>query len=229
MIFARTLPGRRGIAAWWLAIVASAAIVATAAIARAADVTLGEEHQMNFPAHQSFLLTEDALRGDGVLFDTNPDNLGLVSLWNNINIPVGIIASLAGNLPRYRYEVQVVPEGSSRSKIVVNVRGQNVTEAQLEEFKASHKLHLFAQIDQLARAYPPAAETPTAGGVNFALLPNEDLKGLAQRVTGNADNWQIIAHDNGLKSPTDVAPFQTIWVRNGLVKQGKGAASAPGQ
>ena len=117
---------------------------------------------MNFPAHQSFRLTEDALRGDGVLFDTNPDELGLVSLWNNINIPVGIIASLAGNLPRYRYEVQVVPEGSSRSKIVVNVRGQNVTEAQLEEYKASHKLHLFAQVDKLARDYPPPAETPAA-------------------------------------------------------------------
>ncbi len=185
---------------------------------------------MDFPVHQAFLLTEDALRGDGILFETAPNNQSLVTLWSDINLPVGIISSLVGNLPRYRYEVQVVPEGSSRSKIVVNVRGQNVAEAQLEEYKASRKLHLFDQIDQLARAYPPQAETPTAGGINFALLPNEDLKGLALRATGNADNWQIIARDNGLKSPTDVAPFQTIWVRNGLVKQGGAstAGSSPG-
>lgn len=227
MIFARMPSGRRRIAAWLLAIVAGVGLAATAASARTADVTLGEEHQMDFPDNQAFMLTEDALRGDGILFDPTPDNLGLVTLWSDINLPVGIISSLVGNLPRYRYEVQVVPEGSSRSKIVVNVRGQNVTEAQLEEYKASRKLHLFAQIDQLARDYPPPSETPTAGGVNFALLPNEDLKGLARRVTGNADNWQIIARDNGLKSPTDVAPFQTIWVRNGLVKQG-GASTAAG-
>lgn len=180
---------------------------------------------MDFSDQQTFLLTEDALRGDGILFDTTPNNQSIVTLWSDINLPVGIIASLAGNLPRYRYEVQIVPEGSSRSKIVVNVRGQNVTEAQLEEYKASIKLHLFDQIDQLARAYPPQEDTPTAGGINFALLPHEDLKGLALRATGNADNWQIIARDNGLKSPTDVVPFQTIWVRNGLAKQVSGSTT----
>ncbi len=233
MIFARQHSGLRRLAARWLAIaiVAGAGIAATAAVAPADEVTLGEEHQMDFPDHQAFLLAEDALRGDGILFETAPSGQSLTTLWSDINLPVGIISSLAGNLPRYRYEVQVVPEGSSRSKIVVNVRGQNVTEAQLEEYKASRKLNLFAQIDQLARAYPPEAETPTAGGVNFALLPNEDLKGLALRATGSADNWQIIARDNGLKSPTDVAPFQTIWVRNGLVKQGGAstAGSSPGR
>jgi hypothetical protein len=227
MISARTLPGLRQLAMWWLAIAiaAGAGAAATPACALADDVTLGEEHPMDFSEHQAFLLTQDALRGDGVLFETSPSNRGLVTLWNDINQPVGIISSLVGNLPRYRYEVQVVPEGSTRSKILVNVHGQNVTEAQLEEYKASRKLKLFIQIDQLASAYPPPAETPTAGGVNFALLPNEDLKALAMRATGNADNRQAIARDNGLKSPTDVAPFQTIWVRNGLVKEG-GASTA---
>jgi hypothetical protein len=233
MLYARTLPRWRGLVAWWLAIAIAAGtgLAATAALARANEVALGEEHQMSFPAHQAFLLTEDALRGDGVLFETAPDNLGLTTLWSDINMPVGIISSLAGNLPRYRYEVQVVPEGSSRSKIVVNVRGQNVTEAQLDEYRASRKLRLFDQIDKLAKAYPPQPETPTAGGINFALLPNEDLKGLALRATGNADNWQIIARDNGLKSPTDVAPFQTIWVRNGLAKKpaASTAGSSPGR
>lgn len=205
------------------------AMLALAGGARASEVTLGEEHQVNFPDHQAFLLTEDALRGDGVLFEVAPSNLGLTTLWSDINKPVGIISSLAGNLPRYRYEVQVVSEGSSRSKIVVNVRGQNVTEAELEGYKASIKLNLFSQIDQLAQTYPPPSERPTAGGVNFALLPSEDLKGLSQRVTGSADNWQVIARDNGLKSPTDVAPFQTIWVRNGLVKQAGAAAPAANQ
>jgi hypothetical protein len=57
-------------------------------------------------------------------------------------------------------------------------------------------------------------------------MPHEDLKGLAQRVTGSADNWQLIAKDNGLRSPTDVAPFQSIWVRNSLLNQGNTGAAA---
>ncbi len=225
MGLARRLPTSLTIVAGWLAvaIIAAAVIGTTALHAAASEVTLGEEHEVNYNDHQAFLLTEDALRGDGVLFETAPSGNGLTTLWTDItNKPVGLISSLVGNLPRYRYEVQVVPNGSSRSKIIVNVRGENVTEAELEEYKASRKLNLFNQIDQLAQSYPPEPETPTAGGVNFALLPNEDLKGLAQRATGNADNWQIIARDNGLRSPTDVAPFQTIWVRNSLVKQGSG-------
>ncbi len=33
-----------------------------------ADSALGEEHQVNFPVHDTYLLTQDALRGDGILF-----------------------------------------------------------------------------------------------------------------------------------------------------------------
>jgi hypothetical protein len=46
------------------------------------------------------------------------------------------------------------------------------------------------------------------------------LKALATRATGSAENWQIIAKDNGLSSPTDVTAFQNIWVRNNLLKRG---------
>ena len=46
-----------------------------------------------------------------------------------------------------------------------------------------------------------------------------DLKGLAKRVTGNEENWRQIAKDNSLNSPTDVAPFQSIWVANNLLKK----------
>src|ERR1700674_188884 len=33
------------------------------------EAALGEEHEMNFPASDVSLLTQDALRGDGVLFE----------------------------------------------------------------------------------------------------------------------------------------------------------------
>ena len=56
------------------------------------------------------------------------------------------------------------------------------------------------------------------GGVNYALLPNETLEGLAKRVTGNAGNWREIAKDNGIASPSDIAAFQTVWVRSDLIK-----------
>jgi hypothetical protein len=54
--------------------------------------------------------------------------------------------------------------------------------------------------------------------VNYTLLPGEDIEGLAKRVTGNANNWQTIAQDNGLKSPTDTAGLKAVWVRNTLLK-----------
>ncbi len=223
MIFANAF-GSKLISAIWIAIAISlCATIATAAYAD--EVTLGEEHTVDYPAHQAYLLTQDALRGDGVLFEATPTE-GLVTLWNNINENVGLFSSLMGNLPRYRYEIQVVSLGSSRCKVIVDVRGENLTEAQLQAYTASKKLDLFNQIDQLARAYPPAAQTPAAGGVNFALLPHENLQGLAQRVTGSADNWRIIAQDNGVRSPTEVAPFQSIWVRNNLLKQGHTGAAA---
>ncbi|MGH7907069.1 MAG: hypothetical protein ACREP6_10610, partial [Candidatus Binataceae bacterium] len=110
------------------------------------------------------------------------------------------------------------------SRIIVDLRGDFVTPDELRKYQASTRLNLFKQIDQLAANSAPPAETPTAGGVKFVLLPNEDLRGFARRVTGNAQNWEIIAKDNGIRSPAGVTPFQTIWVRNTLLKHAPGAA-----
>jgi hypothetical protein len=59
--------------------------------------------------------------------------------------------------------------------------------------------------------------------VNFAILPGEDLAKLSQRVTGNPDNWPQIAKDNGLKSVTDTAGVQSVWVENQLLPVSKQA------
>ena len=87
-------------------------------------------------------------------------------------------------------------------------------------------MNLFAKIDALAAKFPPSGGTPKEGGVNYALLPNEDLKGLAKRATGNEDNWRQIAQDNGLKSPTDGANLPSIWVRNSLLSESQKGSGA---
>lgn len=183
-----------------------------------AEAALGEEHEMNYSAHDAFLLTQDALRGAGVLFEVQQPENSLVTLWQKADNPPGILPSLVGMQPRYRYEVQAVPEGSGKSKIVVNVRVEDVPDSDLNRYKASTRLDLFHKIDQIAALTPPPSSLPHTGGVNFALLPKEDLMGLAKRVTGSADNWRQIAKDNGISSPNDVTPFQTIWVRSSLLK-----------
>src|SRR5207244_1973879 len=99
------------------------------------------------------------------------------------------------------YEIQAIPETSHRSKIIVNVRTEGIPDDQLARYKASSRFALFQEIDELAAKFPPKSKLPNSGGVNFTLLPNEDLKTLARRVTGRADNWRQIAEDNGLKSP----------------------------
>jgi len=183
-----------------------------------ADSALGEEHDVNFPAHDTYLLTQDALRGDGILYEVGPDN-SLMTLWRNADTKVGFMQNMMGVQPRYRYEIQVTPEGSQKSKVVVNVHTEGIPDNQIADYKASKRFALFGEIDELAAKYPPPSSTPASGGVNFTLLPNEDLKGLAKRVTGSEDNWQQIAKDNSLKSPTDVTPFQSIWVAGTLLKK----------
>jgi len=85
-----------------------------------ADAALGEEHEVNFPAHDTYLLTQDALRGDGILYEVGPDN-SLETLWRKPEPKAGLMGTLAGVRPRYRSETQVPPEGGKRTKALFNV------------------------------------------------------------------------------------------------------------
>ena len=184
----------------------------------AADTALGEEHVVDYPVGDALELTKDALRGDGILFEVQPDN-SIVTIWRpaDISTPTRWLPLMIGQTPRYRYEIQAVPETSHRSKIIINVRTEGIPDEKLASYKASNRFALFKEIDELASRFPPKSGLPTSGGVNFTLLPNEDLKALSRRVTGNPENWHQIAEDNGLKSETDVTPFENIWVRSSLL------------
>jgi hypothetical protein len=184
----------------------------------AADTELGEEHQVPYEQSVALGYVEDALRGDGILFELQPDN-SIITLWRNADVNAPTSWFIIGAQSRYRYEIQVVPEGSHKSKIIVNVRTEGIPDEALSSYKASNRFALFAEIDELASKSPPPANAPASGGVNFTVLPNENLKVLAARATGDAQNWQVIAKDNGLTSPTDVTPFQNVWVRNSLLKR----------
>jgi len=183
------------------------------------EAALGEEHELNYPAQDAFTLTQDALRGAGILFEVRPQ-YALVTLWQNADNAPGFLPALAGVQPRYRYEIQVAPEGNSKSKVIVNVHAEDVPDEDLPRYKASARLDLFRKIDQVAALTPPPSNLPRSGGVNFALLPDEDLQGLAKRATGKADNWRQIAKDNGISSPADLTPLQTIWVSDNLLSGG---------
>ena len=170
--------------------------------AGAAGTAEGEQHDVPYTANDAFLLTQDVLRGEGILFEVKTDT-SLVTLWKDADVGPGVLGSLVGKHPEYRYEIEVVPQSANSSRIVVNVRTEDIAEADIPKYEAGPRLNLFGKIDELAAKFPPSGGTPKEGGVNYALLPNEDLKGLAKRATGNEDNWRQIAQDNGLKSPTD--------------------------
>jgi len=188
-----------------------------AAAGGGSDYAIGEEHEVDLPAQDAFVMAQDVLRGEGVLFDAKPDEK-IETYWRDADHPASMVGSVFGVHPKYRYEIEVVPEGERRSKIIVNVRAEDIPTDQIENYKATRKLDFFNQFDKVAATFPPAPKTPGAGGVNYALLPGEDLLGLAKRVTGNADNWHQIAKDNGLKSATDTAGVQSIWVAQQLIK-----------
>ena len=194
------------------------------------DAAMGEQHDVDYNAHDAFVLVQDALRGQGMLFEVKPDNK-LVTLWRDADTQAGILGSVVGMHPRYHYEITVVPQGERRSRIIVNVRTEDIPDEDLARYKATTRLDLFNKVDQLAKATPPSGGTPSEGGVNYAVLPNEDLKAVAKRATGNENNWKQIADDNGLKSPNDLNGVSSVWVRNTLLNQPKAgvprAASAP--
>ena len=188
------------------------------------DSALGEEHDVAFPDDQAYVMTQDVLRGQGVLFDREPEHK-IITLWRPADKPEGVFSNLVGNVAQYRYEIEVVADGSRRSKIIANVRTENIPSDQIEDYKASRKLNLFSDFDQLASKLPPPSLTPGSGGVNYALLPGEDLAALSKRVTGTPDNWPQIAKDNGLKSVGDTTGVQSVWVANSLILKTKGSPS----
>jgi hypothetical protein len=201
----------------------SAGIAANQSQGGGTEAALGEELKMDFPAHDAFVLAQDTLHGEGVLFAVKPQE-SLVTIWQTADNPPGFFASLVGVQPRYRYEIQAVPDGPTNSRIIVNVRTEDIPDSDLARYKATARLDLFNKIKHLAELTPPPSTIPRTGGVNFALLPNEDLRGLARRVTGREENWNQIAKDNGISSAGDLTPLQTIWVRNSLLK---GAPARP--
>ncbi len=178
---------------------------------------VGEDRVVNLPVNEAYLLSQDVLRGEGILFERKPDNK-IETLWKSADVPAGFLPSIVGVTPRYRYELQVVPEGTSKSRVVINVRGEDMTDEQIASYKADERFAFFKKLDTLMAQAPPGTTGPTSGGVNFTLLPKEDLRGLAKRVTGSEDNWSKIAKDNGIASAAQVSAFQTIWVRNDLLK-----------
>jgi hypothetical protein len=188
------------------------------------DAAVGEQHDYPYSVNDSFLLTQDVLRSEGILFTVDSDDK-LTTLWKDADVGPGVLGSLVGKHPQYRYEIEVVAQGSQSSRIIVNVRAEDIPDQDIAKYNATTRLNLFGKIDELAAQYPPSGGTPKEGGVNYALLPNEDLKGLAKRATGNEDNWRQIAQDNGLKSPTDGANLPSIWVRNTLLSDQKKGSS----
>lgn len=184
---------------------------------------VGEQHDAPYSAKDTLVTTEDVLRGEGVLFEIQPDDK-LETLWRPADKPAGMLASAVGVNPQYRYIIEIVPTGQRTSRIVANVETQDIADDEIASYLPSKKLNLFNKFDQLASQFPPPSSTPRHGGVNFAVLPGEDLHSLAKRATGNEANWEKIAKDNGLTSASDLSGVQTIWVRNSLLEQ-KGASS----
>jgi hypothetical protein len=201
-----------------------APVFANRAAGGGTDAAEGEQHDVPYTANDSFVLTQDVLRGEGVLFEVQSDDK-LVTLWKDADTGPGILGSLVGVHPRYRYEIEVVPNNARSSRIIVNVRAEDIPDQDIAKYNATTRLNLFSKFDELAAKFPPSGGTPREGGVNYALLPNEDLRALAKRATGNEDNWRQIAQDNGLKSPTDGASLPSIWIRNTLLSEPKKAAS----
>ena len=181
------------------------------------DFALGEQHDVAYEAPDTFIYTQDVLRGDGVLYTVEPDNLHLVTSWKDADTPASVWADLVGIHAQYRYEIEVVPTGPRQSRVIANLRVEDIADDQVDNYKATRRLDLFNKLDKLMAQGAPTPSTPRSGGVNFALLPGETLPALAKRATGRAENWRVIAADNGLGAGSNLTGVQSVWVRNTLL------------
>jgi nucleoid-associated protein YgaU len=50
-------------------------------------------------------------------------------------------------------------------------------------------------------AAPPSAAAPSAAG-DYVVAQGDTLAEIAQKLTGDAANWEAIAHENGIDDPT---------------------------
>ena len=57
-------------------------------------------------------MTQDVLRGEGILFEVKTDT-SLVTFWKDADVGPGVSRSLVGKHPRYRYEIEVVPQSAN--------------------------------------------------------------------------------------------------------------------
>ena len=171
----------------------------------------GEQHDLPYTAHDSFLLTQDVLRGEGILFEVKPEDK-LVTLWKDADVGAGALGSLVGKHPQYRYEIEVVPLTGRSSRVVVNVRVEDIPDEDIAKYNATTRLNLFTKIDQLAAQYPPSEGTPKEGGVNYALLPNEEFQaGLMGVSIVRTDLQNQQNQQTGEFTPDDRATLQQIY------------------
>ena len=126
----------------------------------AADTALGEEHVVPYDAEEARQLTQDALRGDGILFEVQPDN-SILTLWRNADQHTATSWFPAGR----RYASRVIAtkfsfwlQGSRSTRIIVNVRTEGIPDEELASYKASNRFELFKEVDELAAKEPPPSE-----------------------------------------------------------------------
>ncbi len=180
------------------------------------DTEQGQQHDSPYPADDTFVTVKDVLNGSGILYTVSPNN-EITTDWTQANEQSSFLKSLVSVRPQYRYHISVVATGPRTSRIIANLEAQDIPDADLTSYLPEQRIDLFQKFDTLIAKLPPPSPMPHEGGVNFALLPGEDLPALAKRATGNADNWHQIAKDNGLTSPNNLKGVTTIWVRDDLL------------
>jgi len=67
---------------------------------------------------------------------------------------------MLGNKPRYRYEIQLIPEGGQRTKEIVNVRTEYIADELQASYKAGNRFALFKEIGRTSVQIPAPLAAP---------------------------------------------------------------------
>ena len=162
------------------------------------DAAEGEQHDVPYTVNDSFVLTQDVLRGEGILFEVKPDDK-LVTLWKDADVGPGVLGSLVGKHPQYRYEIEVVEINPRSSRIIVNVRVEDIPDEDLAEVQCDDAPEPVRQVRPARRAIPAVGRHSERGRRQLRAAAERGPEGSGE--TGDRQRGQLAANRAGQRPP----------------------------
>ncbi len=157
--------------------------------------TVPADEMMPTETVQYAVQNNDSLSSIAAKYTTSVNNYQQIAAFNNIQenrLRIGQILRIPKQILKEKYQENGIPE-----PVVTST----------------------AAVKKQDKALPPDCGANNEDCFIHQVAADENLSLVAKRVTGDANNWQAIARVNHLDNPGTLAPGDSIFIPNGLLKE----------